>query len=359
MPVQVQVMVTLLSVAGNTFPIPSSCSACPATYPSATSFACPKRAAAGGPSRRTTTCGSDSSGAISRSRRALACGQVNSQMILICGALLAAAALLFVYVHVYVGRWSISWASSTDLRQGSESRTQFKRAVNSSGNNLIIIKCTSITQCAMYYHYYYSAGAKSWRCEYERLISRIPMVKTDELKEHAHQVLHVSFSHNGKLFATCSKDGYVIVSGGQNGIVSTGSSLACDAPYLDITHFPRYLFTCASHPYSTVYGRTGVSSLSISTPHPTARRLRVYIKIINSWHTIHMFEMLLFYIYRWCFVLLLWFFLAKYFSILFSKQIARKQKRIIITWFNYITNAIYFWFILFIFSKIIIEQIMA
>lgn len=299
MPVQVQVIVRFLSVAGNTFRIPSSCSACPATYPSATSFACPKRAAAGGPSRRMTTCGSDSSGAISRSRRALACGQVNSQMILICGALLAAAALLFVYVHVYVGRWSISWASSTDLRQGSESRTQFNRAVNSSGNNLTIIKCTFITQCAMYYYYYYSAGAKSWRCEYERLISRIPMVKTDELKEHAHQVLHVSFSHNGKLFATCSKDGYVIVSGGQNGIVSTGSSLACDAPYLDITHFPRYLFTCASHPYSIqccMVGRRVVVYFYSSSHREETAGLYKNHQLMAYY--MHKFEMLLFYICR-------------------------------------------------------------
>lgn len=39
------------------------------------------------------------------------------------------------------------------------------------------------------------------------------MVLTDDIKDaHGHQVLHVSFSHNGKMFATCSKDGFVIVS---------------------------------------------------------------------------------------------------------------------------------------------------
>lgn len=38
------------------------------------------------------------------------------------------------------------------------------------------------------------------------------MVLTDTLTAHAHQVLHVSFSHNGKMFCTCSKDGLVIVS---------------------------------------------------------------------------------------------------------------------------------------------------
>lgn len=39
------------------------------------------------------------------------------------------------------------------------------------------------------------------------------MVLTDELSyAHSHQVLHVSFSHNGRMFATCSKDGFVHVS---------------------------------------------------------------------------------------------------------------------------------------------------
>jgi len=39
-----------------------------------------------------------------------------------------------------------------------------------------------------------------------------PLIETEVLKEHSHQVLHVSFSHNGKMFATCSKDGYILVS---------------------------------------------------------------------------------------------------------------------------------------------------
>lgn len=56
------------------------------------------------------------------------------------------------------------------------------------------------------------AGAESWRAEYRRLTNNVPMVMTDVLTFHSHQVLHVSFSHNGKMFATCSKDGFVIVS---------------------------------------------------------------------------------------------------------------------------------------------------
>uniref|UniRef100_A0A1B0DJU1 Uncharacterized protein n=1 Tax=Phlebotomus papatasi TaxID=29031 RepID=A0A1B0DJU1_PHLPP len=55
-------------------------------------------------------------------------------------------------------------------------------------------------------------GAESWSSEFRRLTNNIPMVLTDVLTEHSHQVLHVSFSHNGKYFATCSKDGFVIVS---------------------------------------------------------------------------------------------------------------------------------------------------
>ncbi|GAB0097263.1 F-box/WD repeat-containing protein 5 [Sergentomyia squamirostris] len=54
-------------------------------------------------------------------------------------------------------------------------------------------------------------GAESWNTEFKRLTNNIPMVLTDVLTEHSHQVLHVSFSHNGKYFATCSKDGFVIV----------------------------------------------------------------------------------------------------------------------------------------------------
>lgn len=57
-----------------------------------------------------------------------------------------------------------------------------------------------------------SKGADTWYNEYKRLTYNTPMVLTDELQDaHSHQVLHVSFSHNGRMFATCSKDGYVLV----------------------------------------------------------------------------------------------------------------------------------------------------
>ncbi|XP_046635564.1 F-box/WD repeat-containing protein 5-like isoform X1 [Daphnia pulicaria] len=54
-------------------------------------------------------------------------------------------------------------------------------------------------------------GKTSWFSEYLRLWQHTPILETEVLKGHTHQVLHVSFSHNGKYFATCSKDGYVML----------------------------------------------------------------------------------------------------------------------------------------------------
>ncbi|XP_015118789.1 F-box/WD repeat-containing protein 5 [Diachasma alloeum] len=54
-------------------------------------------------------------------------------------------------------------------------------------------------------------GKTSWLGEFKRLTYHTPLLETEVLREHSHQVLHVSFSHNGKMFATCSKDGYVLV----------------------------------------------------------------------------------------------------------------------------------------------------
>lgn len=52
---------------------------------------------------------------------------------------------------------------------------------------------------------------RTWRSEFKRLNYHTPWANTEELTDHQHQVLHVSFSHNGKYFATCSKDGSVMV----------------------------------------------------------------------------------------------------------------------------------------------------
>ena len=51
----------------------------------------------------------------------------------------------------------------------------------------------------------------SWRSEYRRVVETTPWYLTDELHDHSNQVLHVSFSHDGRHFATCSKDGCVMV----------------------------------------------------------------------------------------------------------------------------------------------------
>ncbi|KAE8739473.1 hypothetical protein FOCC_FOCC015027 [Frankliniella occidentalis] len=54
-------------------------------------------------------------------------------------------------------------------------------------------------------------GQTFWYSEYKRLSYHVPHYQTSELKKHTDQVLHVSFAHNGTMFATCSKDGYVVV----------------------------------------------------------------------------------------------------------------------------------------------------
>jgi len=58
---------------------------------------------------------------------------------------------------------------------------------------------------------YKSSHSNSWQFEYKRLFYHSPLIESEILEEHTDQVLHVSFSHNGTLFATCSRDGYVRV----------------------------------------------------------------------------------------------------------------------------------------------------
>lgn len=69
-----------------------------------------------------------------------------------------------------------------------------------------------------FYQYYRIArsigiapGKTSWLQEFKRLYYHTPAVKGTIIKQHTDQVLHVSFSHNGKMFATCSKDGFIKV----------------------------------------------------------------------------------------------------------------------------------------------------
>lgn len=52
-------------------------------------------------------------------------------------------------------------------------------------------------------------GKNSWFSEYKRLKYHTPTYQTEVLVDHTHQVLHVSFAHNGEMFASSSKDGYI------------------------------------------------------------------------------------------------------------------------------------------------------
>ncbi|XP_063000527.1 F-box/WD repeat-containing protein 5 [Elgaria multicarinata webbii] len=65
----------------------------------------------------------------------------------------------------------------------------------------------------LFYKYYRVArdvprhpAAASWYGEFQRLYDTIPCVEVETLKEHSDQVVHLSFSHNGYMFASCSKD---------------------------------------------------------------------------------------------------------------------------------------------------------
>ncbi|XP_014283920.1 F-box/WD repeat-containing protein 5 [Halyomorpha halys] len=54
-------------------------------------------------------------------------------------------------------------------------------------------------------------GKNSWYMEFKRLIYHTPQLCSEVISEHRNEVLHVSFSHNGSMFATSSKDGFIIV----------------------------------------------------------------------------------------------------------------------------------------------------
>ncbi|KAL5012561.1 hypothetical protein ScPMuIL_011112 [Solemya velum] len=54
-------------------------------------------------------------------------------------------------------------------------------------------------------------GKASWLQEYRRLHYCSPQKESEIITKHKDQVLHVNFSHNGKMFATCSKDGFIMV----------------------------------------------------------------------------------------------------------------------------------------------------
>ncbi|XP_078345464.1 F-box/WD repeat-containing protein 5-like isoform X2 [Oculina patagonica] len=53
--------------------------------------------------------------------------------------------------------------------------------------------------------------SSSWLAEYQRIHINTPFVESQVLKEHTDEVLHVAFSQDGQLLATCSKDCCVIL----------------------------------------------------------------------------------------------------------------------------------------------------
>ena len=56
-----------------------------------------------------------------------------------------------------------------------------------------------------------SSHCDSWRDEYKRLHDQSPVVESEVIRSHNDEVLHVSFSHDGQLFATTSKDSFIKV----------------------------------------------------------------------------------------------------------------------------------------------------
>merc|ERR1719331_3694251 len=57
-----------------------------------------------------------------------------------------------------------------------------------------------------------AAGTEiSWIAEYRRMVDEVPVTLAQTLTAHDDEVLHVSFSHDGKQISSCSKDHHVII----------------------------------------------------------------------------------------------------------------------------------------------------
>ncbi|XP_033226621.1 F-box/WD repeat-containing protein 5 [Belonocnema kinseyi] len=109
-------------------------------------------------------------------------------------------------------------------------------------------------------------GKNSWLGEFKRLTYHTPLLETEVLKDHAHQVLHVSFSHNGKLFATCSKDGYIIVWDSQYPVTIKYQH--------DMKTF-RWRYTQFSQ-FNSTDTLLLVSGVHFGTPHTTSGEIAVF-----------------------------------------------------------------------------------
>lgn len=109
-------------------------------------------------------------------------------------------------------------------------------------------------------------GKTSWLGEFKRLAYHTPLIETEVLKEHSHQVLHVSFSHNGKMFATCSKDGYIRVWQSQYPVTIEYSH--------DMKTF-RWKYTQFSQ-FNCTDTLLLVSGVHFGTPHSTSGEIAVF-----------------------------------------------------------------------------------
>lgn len=72
-------------------------------------------------------------------------------------------------------------------------------------------------------------SSSGYREEAKRLINHTPMILSETLIDHNNQVLHVSFSHNGLMFSSCSRDGFVKVWSTQS--IPTQVMYSCDMKY--------------------------------------------------------------------------------------------------------------------------------
>ncbi|XP_066582854.1 F-box/WD repeat-containing protein 5 [Prorops nasuta] len=109
-------------------------------------------------------------------------------------------------------------------------------------------------------------GKTSWLGEFKRLAYHTPLLETEVLKEHTHQVLHVSFSHNGKLFATCSKDGYILV---------WQSQYPVNIKYLHDMKAFSWKYTQFSQ-FNSTDTLLLVSGVHFGTPHSTSGEIAVF-----------------------------------------------------------------------------------
>lgn len=101
----------------------------------------------------------------------------------------------------------------------------------------------------------------------------MPIVLTEVLTKHTHQVLHVSFSNNGKMFATSSKDGWIVV------------WRSCFPSTVKYEYDMKQL--CWKYTQYSQFNSSDtlllVSGVHFGTPHSTSGEIAVF-SVINGFH---------------------------------------------------------------------------